>query len=589
MKNKKTKHLGGALLFTLLGTQATHAGLPSVHKNIPDNIRIPVGISAIAALDDANSKIAATDAVYYLPLNQEIEVNNTTWSPLVTDRGRRGGFCQFIDDNKRLLNALRAKTLATLTLSPAEARRIDELLRTKRDLEAVVAERCATMDTAKESVDDLKELLEGEKTTLTMASATMGEKIAQGMPMAELNAEIRAISVRIVELTRQVAAAQTEFYRTKTPCETARRKLTNNTEELASYNRKSAEREELELEIDNHRERMVTFKDKDGHQVSGGSISGIWDDGYLRAKIQFDALNPHATLKRLPQKQLNFYIRSIDQSIAGSAFLMFSASGNNLLNAIQTPAPTEELPRYENANNEQGVDDTYFSLLKATPFRIDEYTTAGTSGAYDAELSVFGACAILEAQERGRADSGLVISSTSLFPSSARTKLTAKYNMYKLIEQMEEKGTKKTGFLGFDKEAFHNAVNKAEENSDFSFEYHTEDVVDAAQQAAIRTEVKAEMMTKLVLALGSFNTKMPDLSPEPAATTIQQPIRRIGFLFNIFPIQIFDFVTLFGDTKTKAELKTKLNFTAEENWDYNRIVPQVNTISINLKFPRDRR
>lgn len=572
----------GIIALTL--TPSTQAGIPSVFKDIPKHIKTPNGISIIASISDTGLGEVSQDSVYFLPTNQTIRLNNVIWNSTVLTKGHRGGLCQHIDDQHLFLKKLNQRRLNFVDLSDVDKQKLQKLKKLKRMAQETSEGQCAESEISIQDISDIKQTLETVRSSLTIANAGMVGKLAQGIPIEDLNKELSNLASQVNELNLDLNRAKASHRDPGRECLKAQKQIQNYNQEINSLEEQSKERQNLSKEIT---DLLASMNDL-FPRLSGGDVSGIWDDGFTPANELFIKENPNATMKRLPQKQLNFYIKPLDNSIGASVFLSFNASGGN--RDSDKRMPTKDAPLFSTAENSTDEDQTrrYFSLLAATPFHIDEYSSAGNSGAFDATMSVYGACAILDREENINSDAGIVLTSTSVFPSNARTRASIEYNLWNIMEKIETKGTKGTGFLKLDRETYHEVFQNSHQDGSLKWAFHSEDVIDAAQQEAFKEELKQELMTKFAQAFGEMDTKSPDLSPEPEAGKLEIPIYKPKFLFGIFPIKIFDSITWFGDSKTSAQLKAKLDFRAKEEWDYNRVIPQLSTFSISLKFPNSR-
>lgn len=156
----------------------------------------------------------------------------------------------------------------------------------------------------------------------------------------------------------------------------------------------------------------------------------------------------------------------------------------------------------------------------------------------------------------------------------------AKYNLWGFYQKIVTKG-KKGGF--FSSKSYVDVLEDKFNKDTFDFKIVNEGHVPAKEVKNIKTEIKAELMGRVLTAIAEPKTKnspkvpTPGTPPEPGAVVIANGLNKVCGL-NIY-CQVGSWVfraagAVFGDQKTQTKIEKRWNVMAEEKWSTTSMVPR---------------
>jgi hypothetical protein len=241
------------------------------------------------------------------------------------------------------------------------------------------------------------------------------------------------------------------------------------------------------------------------------------------------------------------------------------------------------------------VDSTgqgYFSLLQATPFSIPEGSDSGQVGAFTYTFSLAGACGFLQQLESRVSRSAVTIVSSSVFPSTARTRVQASYNLSRIFEKVRRVGIERSGFLGLNRNAYDRVVESMRDGEDYHFEFTSESPVDAAMASRWRDDLKRELLQRVLAATFEVtrDVNTPTI-PEPGRLPFNRPVEvgglgnvvmGIGPLGGYFSAARALIGSIEGQSSAEGSIRSSWNRMVTETWDYNRILPMISAVAVEV-------
>lgn len=161
----------------------------------------------------------------------------------------------------------------------------------------------------------------------------------------------------------------------------------------------------------------------------------------------------------------------------------------------------------------------------------------------------------------------------------------ASYNLYKVYEKIAKHGTK-GGF--FTSKSYSEVVETQFDEDTFSFKVTTDESLPAKTLAKIRTEIKKELINRVLtmtaspMMTGKPAIKVPGVPPKRGAIVMADGLNKVCG-FNIY-CQVGSWVlrigdSIWGSSEAETKFKREWNRTAREIWSQNSVSPRQATIT----------
>lgn len=173
------------------------------------------------------------------------------------------------------------------------------------------------------------------------------------------------------------------------------------------------------------------------------------------------------------------------------------------------------------------------------------------------------------------------ISTVYEFDVAFKYDVQAEYNLWSFYEKIVRKGTR-GGF--FSSKSYVEVLEDSDDSSFFNFDFISETPVDPNEIARIRTEIKADLMNRVLTTIAqpkSTSTRdgvpKPSNPPAPGTVVIANGLNKIcgvniycqvgGWIFRVAG-------SIWGSSKTETRIRQTWNKSAKENWSHTVMKPK---------------
>ncbi len=296
-------------------------------------------------------------------------------------------------------------------------------------------------------------------------------------------------------------------------------------------------------------------------KFEGGFASIVYDSGWDSAVQKLREANPGRRFEQIATKDA-----TINATFVGAA------TGDSYLSSL--PAILDYT--FNGIAHSPGVISKEPDKLAAFPSKMSATL----------RLSLVGACPLahpeqfdIKKDEQGMPLFG--ISADFLYPSTFKTKVTFKYNMYKIYDTLKSSGTE--GGL-FSTSSWSNVTENRMGDDSLDVKWEEEDPenkISAQEKKAIEQEIKNELLSR---ALAQFATPVVDAKPALAqapevptagALVAAQGISQSCGWYSLYCAAgawtLRTLASVFGSSETEEHYRSSLNVSASETWSTDSV------------------